>query len=45
MELRTVHGKRQRTYSARKSLETALHQLVVRFEKALDQQETALSVS
>jgi hypothetical protein len=32
----------QRAYQAGKSVQTALHQLVVRFEKALDQQETAL---
>jgi hypothetical protein len=32
----------QHAYQARKSVETALHQLVVRVEKALDQQEIAL---
>jgi len=31
-------------YQAGKSVETALHQLIVRVEKALDQQETALGV-
>jgi hypothetical protein len=34
----------QHAYQAGKSVETALHQLVVRVEKALDQQETALGV-
>jgi len=34
----------QHTYQARNSVETALHQLVVRVEKALDQQEVALGV-
>jgi len=34
----------QHDYQAGKSVETALHQLVVRVEKALDQQETALGV-
>lgn len=34
----------QRAYQAGKSVETALHQLVVRVEKALDQQEIALRV-
>jgi hypothetical protein len=34
----------QQAYQARKSVETALHQLAVRVEKALDQQETALGV-
>jgi hypothetical protein len=32
----------QHAYQAGKSVETALHQLVVRIEKALDQQEIAL---
>jgi hypothetical protein len=32
----------QHAYQAGKSVETALHHLVVRFEKALDQQEIAL---
>ena len=32
----------QHAYQAGKSVETALHQLVVRVEKALDQQELAL---
>jgi hypothetical protein len=34
----------QRAYQAGKYVETALHQLVVRVEKALDQQDTALGV-
>jgi hypothetical protein len=34
----------QHAYQAGKSVETALHQFVVRVEKALDQQETALGV-
>jgi hypothetical protein len=34
----------QHAYQAGKSTETALHQLVVRIEKALDQQETAVGV-
>jgi hypothetical protein len=34
----------QHAYQAGKSVETALHQLVVRVEKALDQQEVALGV-
>jgi len=34
----------QQAYQARKSVETALHQLAVLVEKALDQQETALGV-
>jgi len=34
----------QNVYQAGKSVETALHQLVVRVEKALDQQETTLDV-
>ena len=34
----------QHAYLAGESVETALHQLVVRFEKALDQQEIALAV-
>ena len=34
----------QRTYQTGKSVETALHQLVVWGEKVLDQQETALGV-
>ena len=34
----------QRAYQAVKSVEMALHQLVVQVEKALDQQETALGV-
>ena len=34
----------QHAYQAGKSVETALHQLLVRVEKALDQQEIALGV-
>ena len=34
----------QHAYQAGKSVETVLHQLVVRVEKALDQQEIALGV-
>jgi hypothetical protein len=34
----------QHAYQAGKSVETALHQLIVRVEKALDQQEIALGV-
>jgi hypothetical protein len=34
----------QHAYQAGKSVVTALHQVVVRVEKALDQQETALGV-
>jgi hypothetical protein len=34
----------QHAYQARKSVKTALHQLVVRVEEALDQQETASGV-
>ena len=34
----------QHAYQTGKSVETALHQLVVRVEKALDQQEIALGV-
>jgi hypothetical protein len=34
----------QHAYQAGKSVETALHQLVVRIERALDQQEVALGV-
>jgi hypothetical protein len=34
----------QHAYQAGKSVEMALHQLVVRLQKALDQQETALGV-
>jgi hypothetical protein len=34
----------QHAYQAGKSVETALHQLVVRVKKLLDQQETALKV-
>ena len=34
----------QHAYQAGKSVETALHQLVVRVQKALDQQEVALGV-
>jgi len=38
-----LHPNRH-AYQAGKSVETVLHQLVVRVEKALDQQETALGV-
>jgi hypothetical protein len=34
----------QTAYQARKSVETFLHQFVVRVKKVLDQQETALGV-
>jgi hypothetical protein len=36
--------RNQHAYQAGKSVETVLHQLIVRVEKALDQQETALCV-
>jgi hypothetical protein len=39
----TLHPN-QHAYQAGKSVEMALHQLVVRTEKALDQQEKALGV-
>jgi len=42
--LRPLHPN-QHAYQAGKSVETALHQLVVRTEKVLDQQEIALGVS
>ena len=41
LALRPLHPN-QHAYQAGKSVETALHQLVVRAEKALDQQEIAL---
>jgi len=41
--LRPLHPN-QHAYQAGKSVETALHQLMVRAEKALDQQEIALGV-
>jgi len=41
--LRPLHPN-QHAYQTGKSVETALHQLVVRAEKALDQQEIALGV-
>jgi len=41
--LRPLHPNQQ-TYQAGKSVETALHQLVVWVEKALDQQEIALGI-
>jgi hypothetical protein len=41
--LKPLHSN-QHAYQAGKSVETALHQLVVRVEKALDQQEVALGV-
>jgi hypothetical protein len=43
LALRPLHPN-QHAYQAGKSVETALHQLVVRVEKALDQQEIALGV-
>ena len=41
--LKPLHPN-QHAYQAGKSVETALHQLLVRGEKALDQQQIALSV-
>jgi hypothetical protein len=41
LSLRPLHPN-QHTYESGKSVETALHQLVVRVEKVLDQQELAL---
>ena len=41
--LQPLHSN-QHAYQAGKSVEKALHQLVVRIDKALDQQETALGV-
>ena len=41
--LRPLHPN-QNVYQAGKSVETALHQLMVRAEKALDQQEIALGI-
>jgi hypothetical protein len=43
LALRPLHPN-QHAYQAGKSVETAFHQLVVRVEKALDQQEIALGV-
>ena len=43
LALKPLHPN-QHAYQAAKSVETALHQLVVRVEKALDQQETALGI-
>jgi hypothetical protein len=43
LALKPLHSN-QHAYEAGKSVETALHQLVVRVEKALDQQEVALGV-
>jgi hypothetical protein len=43
LALKPLHPK-QHAYQAAKFVETALHQLVVRAEKALDQQEIALGV-
>ena len=43
LALKPLHPN-QHVYQAGKSVETALHQLVVWVEKALDQQETALGV-
>jgi hypothetical protein len=43
LALRPLHSN-QHAYQARKSVETALHQLKVRVTKALDQQEIALGI-
>jgi hypothetical protein len=43
LALKPLHPN-QHAYQGGKSVETALHQLVVRVEKALDQQEVALGV-
>jgi len=43
LALKSLHPN-QHAYQARKSMDTALHQLVVRVQKALDQQEIALGV-
>jgi hypothetical protein len=43
LALKPLHPN-QHAYWAGKSVETALHQLVVQVEKALDQQEIALGV-
>jgi hypothetical protein len=43
LALKPLHPN-QHAYQAGKSVETVLHQLVVRVEKALDQQEVALGV-
>jgi len=43
LALQPLHPN-QHAYQAGKSVETALHQLIVRVEKALDQQEIALGV-
>jgi hypothetical protein len=43
LALMPLHSN-QHAYQAGKSVETALHQLVLRVEKALDQQDTALGV-
>jgi len=43
LALQPLHPN-QHAYQAGKSVETALHQLLVRVEKALDQQEIALGV-
>jgi hypothetical protein len=43
LALKPLHPN-QHAYQAGKSVETALHQLVVRVEKALDQQEIALGI-
>ena len=43
LALQPLHPN-QHAYQAGKSVETALHQLVVRVEKALDEQEIALGV-
>jgi hypothetical protein len=43
LTLKPLHPN-QHAYQTGKSVETALHQLVVQVEKALDQQEVALGV-
>jgi hypothetical protein len=43
LALRPLHPK-QHAYQAGKTVDTALHQLIVRAEKAIDQQEIALCV-
>jgi hypothetical protein len=43
LALRPLHPN-QHVYQTGKSVETAIHQFVVRVEKALDQQEIALGV-
>ena len=43
LALKSLHPN-QHAYQARKSVETALHQLMVRVQKALDQQKIAFGV-